>query len=82
MKKVLVTIEMEVDENELAKIENHKEDYENNMTLEKWAEGIQIVYTGDGYVEVGNDIEKYYNENIGTSKVLQGISVKEFSIQE
>ena len=82
MKKVLVSIEMNIDEEELKKIENFREDYEQNMTLEKWVDGLKIVCKNESTISIGNDIEYYYNVNLGNSQALQSIEVKGMKIIE
>ena len=82
MKKILVTIAMSIDEKELEKIENYQDEYKNNMTLEKWVSGLNVLYTGDGNITIGNEIEEYYNQNLGESKVLNGIEVKGYEISK
>lgn len=82
MRKVLVTMELQIDEMELEKISNYEDEYKQNVTLEKWVNGLEIIKNEESMISIGNDIEYYYNANLGDSQALKSIEVKEVKIIE
>lgn len=78
MKKIMLSIEIEINEEELKEIDNYKNDYERDMTVTKWIDDLKIVnQRGDrgGTIEIGSEIEQYFNENIGESKVINSAKI-------
>lgn len=81
MKKVRLLVEVYIDENEVASIVDHTNDYKEGMTFEEYANGLDGTYT-HGKWGISNPIEDYFNENIGNSNVIKGINIIEKTITD
>ena len=74
MKKLLLTAEVEIDENEVASIEDYTNEYKTGMTVDEYVEGLTGEYYG-GAFQILNPIEEYYNKNLGDSNAIKSFKV-------
>lgn len=69
MSKVRLIIDVEIDEEELSRVENYKDNYEPSLTKEEYLDGLKFEFEY-GKIIISNEIEDYFNENLGDSQVL------------
>jgi hypothetical protein len=73
MKKIRVTMEMEIDEQELNEMKSSQNGYDP-LTVQEYFEGMKYKKES-GQVIFSNDIEEYYNRNEGNSNCIKNASV-------
>ena len=76
MKKVRLVVEIDIDENEIKQISDHTNNYKNSMTFKKYVDGLNSTYHHSRW-GISNPIDDYFNENIGTSDVIQDMKIVE-----
>ncbi|WP_313069857.1 hypothetical protein [Lacrimispora sp.] len=68
MSKLRLTIEIDLDEKDLSIIDDYTNDYKKGMSIDEYIKRIEVRNSENkdsGAVEIFNDIEDYYQMNLG-----------------
>lgn len=70
MSKLRLTIEIDLDGQDLGIIDDYTNDYKKGMSIDDFIKGIEVRNSENkdsGAIEIFNDVEEYYLTNLGNS---------------
>ena len=80
MSKVKITMELEVNEQELKSMLSSQNQYKP-LTTEEYIKGMEFSFE-DGNITFENEIERYYNVNEGDSQCIKNALVTNIEIEK